>query len=131
MKFIPMAALLTGLAALPALAQTAAPAAAPAQGNAPAATASSIPAGHIRAEQLLDRDVYSTDNVEIGEVEDLVIDPAQGRITAVVIEVENRLGITQKHVSVPLDRLRVAPGERRVTINMASGDIRSLPAFNR
>jgi sporulation protein YlmC with PRC-barrel domain len=124
MKFIPLAALLTGLIALPVLA--------PAQTPAPAApAATSVPAGQIRAEQLLDRDVYSTDNVEIGEVDDLVIDPAQGRITAVVIEVENRLGITQKHVSVPLDRLRVVPGERRVTINMASGDIRSLPAFQR
>ncbi|MBP0444710.1 PRC-barrel domain-containing protein [Roseomonas sp. SSH11] len=120
MRIIPIAALLAATLAAPAMAQSSA-----------ASQASGVPAGHIRAEQLLDRDVYSTDNVEIGEVEDLVIDPAQGRITAVVIELENRLGLTQKHVSVTMDQLRVTPGERRVTLNMASGEIRSLPAFNR
>ncbi|WP_458094888.1 PRC-barrel domain-containing protein [Roseomonas sp. WA12] len=122
MRFMTTAALLATLA-LPSLA-AAQPAATP-----PAA-AQGIPAGHIRAEQLMDRDVYSTDNVEIGEVDDLIIDPAQGRITMVVIEVENRLGLTQRRVSVPLDRLRIVPGERRVTINMASSEIRSLPAIN-
>jgi sporulation protein YlmC with PRC-barrel domain len=125
---MPTAVVLAGLMAVPTLAP------AQPQGNTAAGTAASgatsIPAGHIRAEQLMERDVYSTDNVEIGEVEDLIIDPAQGRITMVVIELENRLDLTQKHVAVTMDRLRVVPGERRVTINMASGDIRSLPGIN-
>jgi len=123
MKFIRTAALLAGLAAAPGLALAQAPAA--------SAPMTGVPAGQIRADQLMDRDVYSTDNVEVGEVDDLVIDPASGRVTMVVIEVENRLGLTQKHVAVPMDRLRVTPGERRVTLNMASADLRALPAFNR
>lgn len=127
MKFMITAALLTSLAATPALAQ--APANAPA--GAPAAATTSVPAGQIRAEQLMDRDVYTTDNTEVGEVDDLVIDLAQGRVSLVVIELENRLGLTQRHVAVPLDRLRVVPGERRVTLNMASSELRSLPAFNK
>jgi len=121
MKLIRLAAVLAALAAMPALAQAPAP-------GAPGAAATAIPAGHLRAEQLIDRDVYSTDNVEIGEVQDLIIDPAQGQVSMVVIEVESRLGLTQKYVSVPMARLRAVPGERRVTIDMASAEIRSLPA---
>ncbi|WP_338665197.1 PRC-barrel domain-containing protein [Pararoseomonas sp. SCSIO 73927] len=144
MRALPIAAVLAGLLAAPALAAPAlaqpalaqpalaqpAPAQpAPTQPAGSAAGMTEIPAGHIRAENLIDRDVYATDNVEIGEVEDLIIDP-QGRVTMVVIEVENRLGMTQKYVSVPMQRLRAVPGERRVTIDMPSAEIRSLPGVN-
>ena len=131
MRALPITAVLAGLLAAPVLPQLAQaqPATTQSGSAAPAAGMTEIPAGHIRAENLLDRDVYATDNVEIGEVEDLIIDQ-QGRVTMVVIEVENRLGITQKYVSVPMQRLRVVPGERRVTIDMASGEVRSLPGVN-
>jgi len=89
-----------------------------------------IDANHIRAKQLMDRDVYTTDNTEIGEVEDLVIDPATGRVTTVVIEVENRLGLTDKHVAVDLNQLRLTSGERRITINMTRDNVRSLRGVN-
>ncbi|MFC7737495.1 PRC-barrel domain-containing protein [Roseomonas sp. GCM10028921] len=129
MRFIPIAAVLAALAALPAPVSAQGAPSQPAASQ-PTQAATGIAAGHVRVDELMDRDVYSTDGVEIGEVEDLIIDPAQGRIVMVVIEVENRLGLTQKHVSVPMDRLRVTPGERRVTINMASNEIRSLPGVN-
>ncbi|UFN48255.1 PRC-barrel domain-containing protein [Roseomonas sp. OT10] len=89
-----------------------------------------IDASHMPAKRLIDRDVYSTDNVEIGEIEDLIIDPAQGRIVTVVIEVENRLGLTDKYVSVPLNQLRFTPGERRITINMTRDQVRSLQGID-
>ncbi|WP_159347873.1 PRC-barrel domain-containing protein [Roseomonas harenae] len=123
MRMVPIAVLLVALAGLSS------PVSAQAPGAAPSAT--SIPAGHIRAEQLMDRDVYTTDNVEVGEVDDLVIDPAQGQVTMVIIELEGRLGLTHRHVAVPLQRLRIVPGERRVTIDMASAEIRSLPPLSR
>ncbi|MBP0494308.1 PRC-barrel domain-containing protein [Pararoseomonas indoligenes] len=121
MRPLTVAALLAGLLSAPVLAQPV--------GTTPAAGATEIPAGQLRAGNLMDRDVYATDNVEIGEVEDLIID-AQGQVTMVVIEVESRLGLTQKYVSVPMQRLRAVPGERRVTIDMPSAEIRSLPAVN-
>ncbi|MFC3124384.1 PRC-barrel domain-containing protein [Pseudoroseomonas globiformis] len=85
-----------------------------------------IDANHIRAKQLMDRDVYTTDDTEIGEIEDLVIDPANGHVVTVIIEVENRLGLTDKHVAVDLNQLRLTPGERRITINMTRDNVRSL-----
>jgi hypothetical protein len=66
--------------------------------------------------------------VEVGEVEDLIIDP-QGRVALVVIEVEDRLGLPQKHVAVPLNRLRMQPNGR-ANLDMPSSEVRSLPAAN-
>lgn len=89
-----------------------------------------IDANHLRAKQLMDRDIYSTDNVEIGEIEDLIVDPANGRVVNAVIEIETRLGFTSKYVAVPLNQLRITPGERRVTVNMTRDQVRELPGVD-
>jgi sporulation protein YlmC with PRC-barrel domain len=91
--------------------------------------AQTLPAGQMHVKELLDRDVYTTDNVEIGEVEDVVLDPAQGRIVSVVIEIERHLGLTERHIAVPLDRLRLTPGQRRVTIAMTRDEVRAVPGI--
>jgi sporulation protein YlmC with PRC-barrel domain len=89
-----------------------------------------IDASHLRAKQLMDRDVYSTDNVEIGEIEDLIVDPANGRVVNAIIEIETRLGFTSKYVAVPMNQLKLTPGERRVTVNMTRDQLRELPGVN-
>ena len=91
------------------------------------ATRSSV--GQMRAKQLMDRDVYTNDGTEIGEIEDLIIDPASGRIISVVVEVETRLGLTEKHIGIEFNQLRFTQGERRVTINMTRDQVRSLPGI--
>ena len=89
-----------------------------------------IDPSHLLANRLIDRDVYTADRVEVGEVEDLVIDPSTGRIVTVVIEVERDLGLNTKYVAVPLDRLSIAAGERRVTLNMTKAELSGLPAID-
>ena len=89
-----------------------------------------IDPSHLLANRLIDRDVYTTDRVEVGEVEDLVIDPSTGRIVIVVIEVERDLGLNTKYVAVPLDKLSLTAGERRVTLNMTKAELSSLPAID-
>lgn len=118
-----IAALLVG--SLPALSQTTGATAVP--GAAQGMTALSM--GQMRAKDLMDRDVRSSDDANIGEVEDLVIDPASGRIVAAVIEVEGTLGIGGRYVAVPLDQLRMTAGERRVVVNMTREQLRNVPAF--
>ena len=89
-----------------------------------------IDPSHLLANRLIDRDVYTADRVEVGEVEDLVIDPSTGRIVTVVIEVERDLGLNTKYVAVPLDKLSLTAGERRVTLNMTRAELSSLPAID-
>lgn len=88
----------------------------------------SIGADQIRAKDLIDRDVYTTDGIKIGEVEDLVLNPSSGRVILAVIELEGRLGFTEKYVAVPVDRLRAE--SRRVTIGMTRDELRALPRFD-
>ena len=119
------AALLLGLAA-PVVAQTGATTAVPAVTG--GGMADRLQAGQIRAKDLMDRDIRSSDDSNIGEVEDLIIDPATGRITGVIIEVEGTLGIGGRYVALPLDRLRL-DGTRRVIVSHTRDELRAMPAF--
>lgn len=87
-----------------------------------------LQAGQIRAKDLMERDVRSSDDANIGEVEDLIFDPATGRIAAVIIEVEGTLGIGGRYVALPLDRLRM-DGTRRVIVSHTRDELRAMPAF--
>ncbi|MBR0664789.1 PRC-barrel domain containing protein [Roseomonas hellenica] len=82
-----------------------------------------------RVKALLERDVYSSDNVEIGEIEDLILD-AEGRVETAVIELEGRLGFTEKHVAVPFSQLRYDGTQRRFQLQMSREEVRALPAFH-
>lgn len=88
-----------------------------------------IEANQRSVKALTDRDVYSSDNVEIGEIEDVVLD-AQGRAVLAIIEVEGRLGLREKYVAVPYDQVRVpAARNERVTVPMTEAQIKALPGF--
>ncbi|MGX7704192.1 PRC-barrel domain-containing protein [Methylobacterium sp. Gmos1] len=87
------------LAAAPALAQQ--PAAAPD----PAAGFLTRPEpGSIRASKLVGVKVIGMDHVRVGEIEDVLL-TEDGRVRAVVIGVGGFLGIGQKSVAVPFDKL--------------------------
>lgn len=88
-----------------------------------------LSAGQLRAKDLMDRDVHGSDDREVGEIDDLVIDPATGRIVAVVVEVEGTLGIGGRHVAIPLERLRFGE-DRRIGLGMTRDEFRALPDFN-
>jgi len=116
-------------AAIPSavLGQPAAPAA-PGGGVAGGAAQTAQP-NQLRAKDLIDRDVYTSDGVEVGEVADMLLDPAQGRIVAVVIELETNLGFAERYIAVPIERLRPDPGRRRVTVAMTREEIRAAPGI--
>jgi len=124
-------AIMATMAASPVFAQTtpSAPSGTgTAAGGGSAAAPSGLAPGQMRAKRLLDRDVYSSDGVEIGEVEDLILD-AQGRVVTAVIEVEGRLGFTDKYVAVSYDRLRPDDAQRRINLPMDREQLRALPGF--
>lgn len=92
-----------------------------------AAPASALQPGQVLVKALLDRDLYSSDNVEVGEIEDVVLD-AQGRAVSAVIEVESRLGFTDKHVAVPYAQISMDGSDRkRATVAMTRDQLRALP----
>ncbi|PHK93550.1 hypothetical protein CR162_17855 [Pseudoroseomonas rhizosphaerae] len=114
-------ALLLGGVILPAQAQN--------TGSAPAAAQTRMESGQTRAKALMDRDVYSSDDVEIGEVEDLILN-AQHQVVLAVIEVESRLGFTDKYVAVPVSQLTPAANNRdRLTLSMTRDQVKAMQGF--
>jgi sporulation protein YlmC with PRC-barrel domain len=98
-------------------------------GSPPGAPTAAPPTADMpRVKDLIDRDVYTSDNVEVGEIEDLILD-GQGRIVTAVIELEGRLGFTEKYVAVPFAQLRPDRGQRRVHLTMTRDEVRALPGF--
>ncbi len=61
-----------------------------------------------RLAQLLDYDVVTMDNEEVGEIEDLIINLEQQKIEYALVEVGGFLGIGEKEVAVPFTEFTIA-----------------------
>jgi sporulation protein YlmC with PRC-barrel domain len=84
----------------------------------------------ISSDFFLGAPVFNPRKKYIGEVEDLVVNPATDRITHAVIEVGGFLGIDSKKVLVPFDRLaRVSPDY--VIYPGSKRQLERMPAYQR
>ena len=87
----------------------------------------------ITFENLNDADVYGLNNEEIGEIEDFVLN-ADGTISGAIIEVGGFLGLGEKEVLVPMDRLQIMTTGGvfdgvRVYIDSTEERLEALPEF--
>src|SRR4051812_13517890 len=94
------------LLAFPVSAQSTPPAAPSAGSDASGAPGfmTRLEPGQMLASELMDQDVLGTDDKEIGEVEDVVLDRS-GRAVALIVEVDEGLG--ERTVAVPLSAIRI------------------------
>jgi sporulation protein YlmC with PRC-barrel domain len=67
--------------------------------------------GQFMASNLMDRTVYGSDGNSLGDINDVIVD-RNGNIAAVVIGVGGFLGIGEKDVAVPFNRLQVMAREQ-------------------
>src|SRR5689334_13520932 len=65
-------------------------------------------AGSARASKLIGSKVYTGDT-SIGQIEDVLVTLAHATVTAVILSVGGFLGIGDKLVAVPVNRIRVGP----------------------
>lgn len=72
--------------------------------------------GSWRASKLMGMSVYNQANEKLGEVNELLVDPA-GKISAVVIGVGGFLGMGEHDVAVSMSQLTVTDNGRPVTAN--------------
>lgn len=113
------------LLATPVLAQTTAPAPAPRNDNttmnrqAPAS-------GQWRASKLIGVNVYNQQNEKLGEISELIMN-SSGQIAGAVIGVGGFLGIGERDVMVPLDRLRFTNDGSTTTGTGSTSDRRWYP----
>ena len=90
--------------------------------QAPAGTETS---GGLRVSDLIGQSVVGTDNREVGEIEDVILE-ADGRIATFIIEMEGGLGLDDREIAVPAGSIRIDPADSTAS----TGTIRSqgLPA---
>jgi sporulation protein YlmC with PRC-barrel domain len=117
--------LATCIAAVPTItlaqtpSQTAAQAAATMSGKFLAAPQS----GQIRAADLREADIYTSDNQKVGDIDDILLD-SRGNVVAVVVGVGGFLGIGEKNVAIPFSALEIqtAPNSNMANSTAANRD---------
>jgi len=129
----------------PATPNTAKPDAAKPQNNAqapaPAPTTKTAQAGGYLTEQSADQisaktymgqSVYNGQNESIGSINDLILQK-QGGVTAAVVGVGGFLGIGQKNVAVPFEKINAAQnaqdGSIKLTTTETADSLKAAPAF--
>jgi sporulation protein YlmC with PRC-barrel domain len=88
--------------------------AAAAPGAARAEDPPALPRGPMSAEALLDRELYGADGRNIGAVRDVTVDEP-GRLAVLVIGVGGFLGLGEREVEIPFDRIRIDENGRLTT----------------
>ena len=85
-----------------------------------------VPGLGVKAGRLEDMEVVGGDGNEVGEVEEVLANPA-GQIVAVTVEAGGFLGIGAKEVVVNLDRLRLA--DDRLVTDLTKDQAAALPEW--
>jgi sporulation protein YlmC with PRC-barrel domain len=97
-------------------------------------TISGLEAGNVvMASSLIGSTVYSSANENIGDINDIVI-AKDGKVLAAIIGVGGFLGLGEKDVAVPMDRIQFARDENnnmKFTISASREELEQAPAFDR
>lgn len=94
----------------------------------------------VRAKELTGLNVYNAENESLGEIQDLVIDPAAGKIRYAVLSFGGVMGIGDKLFAVPWHKLSFvpkestragAPKEDYCILDVPKDALKSAPGFDK
>ena len=90
--------------------------------------------GYMTTEYLTGARVYDANDEWVGDIGELVLD-ASGQVTQAIIDVGGFLGIGEKPVAIPLDRMELLRSETgdeiRAYVSMTEEELEALPAYDR
>lgn len=84
-----------------------------------------------RGSDLMNVSVYTRNNENIGEVEDIILDE-QGKVTAVVVGVGGFLGLGQRNVAINYSAMNITredDGDLKVMVDTTRDQLRQAPEF--
>ncbi len=87
--------------------------------------------GEVRASDLIGKSVDAARQQDIGEVADLIVDANSGRIGYAVLSIGGFLGIGERLVAYPADRLQLAEDGERVRVDATRDELRRARTFAR
>lgn len=79
---------------------------------------------------LLDYDLENSREKDLGEINDVVFDEANGRVSYVAISVGGFLGIGDKLFAIPWQSLKVKPGREVFVLDVDKKRLQDAPGFN-
>ncbi len=82
------------------------------------------------AEKLLGKNVYGKDNEKVGEVDDIILDPASGQAKQLVLSSGGFLGIGDKKVAVDFNQAKWNEADNRLQLSTLSrDDVKNMTEF--
>jgi sporulation protein YlmC with PRC-barrel domain len=69
--------------------------------------------------------VYNEQNEKLGEASEVIVDP-RGEVKGMVVKVSDA-ATTPTEVVVPLDRVKVASGEKKVVVAATKDELKAMP----
>lgn len=85
-----------------------------------------------RASKFIDADVENAQEEDLGEIEDLVIDPQDGRIAYAVLSFGGFLGLGEKYFAIPWKALQAKAGDDdTLVLNVDKEKLTNAPGFDR
>jgi sporulation protein YlmC with PRC-barrel domain len=83
------------------------------------------------AETLIGNDVCNKEGVELGEIKEIMLDVASGRVSYAVLSFGGFLGMGEKLFAVPWGALHLDTGNRRFVLDVAKDQLKDAPGFDR
>ena len=83
------------------------------------------------ANTLLGNDVYNTDAEDLGDIKEIMIDMASGKVAYAVLSFGGVMGLGEKLFAVPWDALKLDTRHKRFTLHAAKQSLKDAPGFNK
>lgn len=85
----------------------------------------------LKVSEMIGYTVRNPEGQELGEIEELVIDPANGRIAYAVLSFGGFLGMGDKYFAVPWEALKPMPTQNSFSLNMDKEKLENAPGFDK
>ncbi|MGF1609915.1 MAG: PRC-barrel domain-containing protein [Kiloniellales bacterium] len=88
-------------------------------------------AGLLSADQIIGADIRNPQNEDLGEIDDIVLATAEGESSYAIITHGGFLGMGEKRIAVPMQKLKVTSDRDVFVLNMSEDRLESAPSFDR
>ena len=99
-------------------------------GTSTPATAGEAWYGRFSADELIGKDVVNAKGDNVGEIQDVVVDPSSKAMYAVV-SVGGFLGMGDKDVAIPFDQMRMNDRNANLMSETSADQLKQLPAYKK
>lgn len=87
--------------------------------------------GLMGANTLVGNDVYNGQGENLGDVKEIMLDMATGRVSYAVLSFGGFMGVGEKLFAVPWDALKLDTENKRFTLNVSKERLEDAPGFEK